>query len=63
VINNPTVTANSIILLTVNSATSLTNGVRVSSVGNGTFTVSLLDTALGALAGNLSFNYLVINTQ
>ena len=63
VVNNPTVTANSIVLLTVNSATNLTNSVRVSAVGNGTFTVSLLDTALGALAGNLTFNYLVINTQ
>lgn len=60
-INNALVKSNSIIMLTVNSATNVTNGLRVSSVGSGSFTVSLLDTALGALAGNVSFSYLIIN--
>lgn len=60
-INNTLVESNSIIMLTVNSATNITNGLRVSSVGDGTFTVSLLDTALGALGGNVSFSYLIIN--
>ena len=60
-INNALVKPGSIVMLTVNSATNVTNGLRVSSVGNGSFTVSLLDTALGALAGNVSFSYLIIN--
>lgn len=61
-INNALVDENSIILLTVNSATSLTNGIRLASQGNGTFTVSLLDSTLGSLTGGLDFNYLIINT-
>lgn len=60
-INNATVRANSVIMLTINSAANITNGLRVSNVGNGSFTVSLLDTTLGALAGNVQFNYLIIN--
>ena len=60
-INNALVKANSVVMLTVNSATSLANGIRLSGQGNGSFTVSLLDTTLGALGGNLTFNYLIIN--
>lgn len=62
-IDNPLVTANSVIMLTVNSSSSLTNGIRLASQGNGQFTVSLLDTALGALSGGLKFNYLIINNS
>ncbi len=60
-IDNPLVDANSIIMLTVNSSSSLTNGIRLSGQGEGSFTVSLLDTALGVLSGNVRFNYLIIN--
>ena len=60
IIANPYVKANSIVMVTVNSALSgLTNGLRVTSTGNGTFTVGLL--ALTALTSDLSFNYLIIN--
>ncbi len=61
-VNNALVNANSIIMLTVNSATSLTNSLRVSGQANGSFTVSLLNTALGALNGDVKFNYLIINS-
>ena len=60
-INNANVRANSVVMLTINSAANVLNGLRVSAVGNGSFTVSLLDTTLGALNGNVSFNYLIIN--
>lgn len=61
-IDNDLVNENSVILITVNSATSLANGLRLSGQGDGTFTVSLLDTALGTLNGGVEFNYLIINT-
>jgi hypothetical protein len=63
VINNPYVKANSIVMLTMTSAT---NGativpIRISSQGNGSFTVSAIQGLLGALNGSLSFNYMVVN--
>jgi hypothetical protein len=63
VINNAHVKANSIVMITMTSAT---NGativpIRVSSQGNGSFTVSAVQGVLGSLTGSLSFNYLVIN--
>ncbi|MEO5929798.1 MAG: hypothetical protein ABIR47_07690 [Candidatus Kapaibacterium sp.] len=63
VVNNVFVKSNSIIMITVTSITGGTTALplRVSSQGNGTFTVSAIQGALGSLTGNLSFNYLVIN--
>ncbi|MEP7219305.1 MAG: hypothetical protein ABI876_10335 [Bacteroidota bacterium] len=63
VVNNAFVKSNSIIMITVTSITGGTTALplRVSSQGNGTFTVSAIQGALGSLTGNLSFNYLVIN--
>ncbi len=59
-ISNTYAKANSVIILTVNSAVSgLTSGLRITGQGNGSFTVGLL--ALTALTSDLSFNYLIIN--
>jgi hypothetical protein len=62
-ISNAYVKANSIILVTPTTATSAASVVplRISSQGNGTFTVSAITGALGSLTGSLSFNYLIIN--
>jgi len=62
-INNAYAKANSVIMLTVTSASNAANivPVRVSSQGNGSFTVSAIAGALGALTGTLDFNYLIIN--
>ncbi len=62
-ITNPFVKSNSIIMLTVTSAT---NGativpLRIASQENGSFMVSPIQGTLGLLTGSLSFNYLIIN--
>lgn len=63
VINNAYAEANSIVMVTITSATGVTTPVpiRVSSQGDGTFTVSTIAGSLGALTGSYSFNYLIIN--
>lgn len=63
VINNSYARGNSIIMLTITSATGLNLAVpiRVSSQANGTFTVSSVVAGLGQLTGTYSFNYLIIN--
>jgi hypothetical protein len=59
-ISNAYAKANSVIILTVNSALSgLVSGLRITGQGNGSFTVGLL--ALTGLTSDLSFNYLIIN--
>ncbi len=61
VVDNALVDANSIIILTVNSATNLGTSLRIAGQQDGSFTVSLLDDTIGALAGDVSFNYLIIS--
>jgi hypothetical protein len=63
VVNNAYARGNSIVMLTITSATGLTTAVpiRVSAVGNGSFTVSAIGNGLGLLTGSYSFNYLIIN--
>lgn len=62
-ISNAYVKPNSIIMITATSATNAAMAVplRISSQGNGTFTVSAITGTLGSLTGSLSFNYLIIN--
>ncbi|MBS1913940.1 MAG: hypothetical protein JST22_18270 [Bacteroidetes bacterium] len=62
-ITNAYARANSIIMVTITSATGISTAVplRISSQGNGTFTVSAVTSGLGSLTGNYSFNYLIIN--
>ncbi len=62
-INNAYAKANSVIMLTVTSGTNAASivPIRLSSQGNGTFSVSAIQGALGTLTGSLSFNYLIIN--
>lgn len=63
VVNNAHARANSLIMLTITSVTGVTTAVpiRVSAQGAGTFTVAAVANGLGSLAGNYSFNYLIIN--
>jgi hypothetical protein len=59
-ISNAYAKANSVIILTVNSALSgLTSGIRITGQSAGSFTVGLLSAL--ALTSDLSFNYLIIN--
>jgi len=62
-INNPLVKSDSFIMLTVTSASNGATVVplRVSSQGNGSFTVAAIPGLLNLLSGNVSFNYLVVN--
>ncbi len=63
VINNPLVEADSFIMLTVTSASSGATVVplRVSSQGNGSFTVAAIPGLLNLLNGTVSFNYMIVN--
>ncbi len=59
-ISNAYATANSVILVTINSALSgLTSGLRITGQSAGSFTVGLLSAL--ALTSDLSFNYIIIN--
>jgi len=62
-VDNANARANSIIMLTITSATGLSAAapIRVSSQSDGSFTVSAISTGLGSLTGSYSFNYLIIN--
>lgn len=63
VINNAYARGNSVIMLTITSATGigLAVPIRISAQGNGNFTVAAVSSGLGQLTGSYSFNYLIIN--
>jgi hypothetical protein len=60
VINNALAKANSIILITVTGGGAAAVPLLVSGQNNGSFVVSVFN-GIAALAGNVSFNYLIIN--